>query len=548
MANPNMSKTVLMEIPPMEAGYGRRREERIPDEVAADPSSRRVSAVENAELKILFDNLYDAALIADLSGNIVDANPRASHACQYGVQEFRAMNIARIILGVDGAVMKMICDNLTNDQFTLIQASCRRRDGTEFPGEISSSRIHLSSGDYLCFFIRDVSARREAEEQIQKANEDLNAEIRVRKGVEERLRDAIVKLQDHDLAKSQFVSNVSHELKTPLASINHMVGNLMKGIAGPVEPRAMDYLAMMRTDCERLARTVEDILDMSRLEANALQLNRTRIPFPRFVRRAVESLRIQIEAAGLTLAVDTGSCAAFVDGDARKLERVIFNVVRNAVKYNTPQGFISVRLRPDPASAGFIRLEVVDSGIGIEPRYLKRVTERFFRVGEHVSGAGLGLAISKDLLEHHGGSIELQSPPEGAARGTQVTMRLPVVPPPRVRVWADDAEVGGQASRFLAEAGYDVSSALLAAAGEAIEPVAAGVVCWTLPALETAVAVRALQAGLAGAGSALLVVAEHHKSPVKEELLRGMGVPTLTLPLQADALVGRLEQVSGGSR
>lgn len=569
MAGPreNMAKTVLMEIPPDRIRYGRRRDDRPregePGSPARSPSPTAV--VENAELKALFDNLYDAALISDLSGHILDANPRASHACHYQVAEFREMNVSRIIQGLDSSVMKMVCDNLTNDQFTLIQATCRRKNGAEFPGEISTSRIHLAGGDYLCFFIRDVTARREAEEQVQKANEDLaaevaqrtklneelNVEIKVRNAVEEKLRDAIVKLQEHDLAKSQFVSNVSHELKTPLASINHMAGNLLKGIAGPMGGQALDYLAMMRADCERLARTVEDILDMSRIEAHALQLQRVRIHFPRFVRRAVESLRVQVEAAGLSLKVEVGAGNAFVDGDPRKLERVIFNVVRNAVKYNTPRGFIAVTLRADPAASDAVLLEVVDSGIGIEARYLKRVTERFFRVGEQVSGAGLGLAISKELLEYHGASIELESPPPGAAAGTLVRMRFPLIPPPVALVVSSQPAASREIRERLIESGYRVRESLLA---DGVAGVTRGatpdvvVVDWTSPGLEAAVSIQAMRGADGFHPTPILIITDGELNPVKQELLRGMGLPLLTTPWKPDDLFRCLEQAAGGGK
>ncbi|MEI8351184.1 MAG: ATP-binding protein [bacterium] len=567
----NLSKTILLEIPPEVAGRGRRARmpaQRTPSASAAGRAGSPhlpATVIENAELKVLFNNLYDAALITNLSGHIVDANPRASHACQYLVPELCEMNISRIILGFDDAVMKMVCDNLTNDQFTLIQASCLRKDGREFPGEISTSRIHLTAGDYLCFFIRDVTARREAEEQIQRAhdelavevkertklNEELNAEIAVRTGVEGQLRKAIVKPQEHDLAKSQFVSNVSHELKTPLTSINYVAGNLQKGIAGPMGPQAQDYLAMIRADCERLARTVEDILDMSRIEAHALQLRLVKIHFPRFVRRAVESLRIQVETAGLTLKVSVGEGPLFVTGDPQKLERVIFNIIRNAIKYNTPQGFVEVLLRTDPESPEFVLVEVVDSGIGIEPQNLKRVTERFFRVGEHVSGAGLGLAICKELIEQHGGSIEIQSPAPDMTRGTLVLLRVPLIPPPLAMVVSDNEESGKMVREQMVASGYQTTDPVMLAD---FEPQATRlspdlvVLDWSTTSLDAGVVVWTLRSSELFRHTPAIIISGGGESPVKAEILRGVGIPILTAPWQLDDLFKRLEQAVWGDK
>ncbi len=567
--NELLSKTILLQIPPEIAQGGRktvgvRRRAGFRDSLSRT-QALAAAVIENAELKVLFDNVYDAALIADMAGNIVSANPRASHAFTYSAAEFCEQNISRIIIGFDDAVMKMVCDNLTNDQFTLIQAYCSRRDGTAFPSEISTSHIHLSSGDFLCFFIRDVTARREAEEQIQRAhdelsaevqertklNEELNAEIRIRNDVEGKLRQAIVKLQEHNVAKSQFVSNVSHELKTPLTSINYAAGNLLKGIAGPIGGRAKEYLSMIRADCERLTRTVEDILDMSRIEANSLQLRRVKIHFPRFVRRAAESIRIQVEAAGLVLKVSIDETNAFVNGDPQKLERVIFNIIRNAIKFNTPQGFVEVGLRADPRSPEFMLLEVIDSGIGIEPQYLKRVTERFFRVGEHISGAGLGLAICKELMEHHGGAIELMSPVPGMIRGTKVTLRFPLIAPPQALVVSDNEASGAAVRTQMAASGYRVIAGVMHTNFEQqLESPKPDLVIldWSTAGLEAGTVIWGMRSSEAARQIPMVILSDGGESPVKQEILRGMGVPVLTAPWQSDDLFKRLEQAAWGGK
>lgn len=567
--NELLSKTILLDIPPSIRTHGRPvrpkpavRSHRPPPAPAPSPAA---IAIAHADIKVLFENVYDAAVITDTAGAILDANPRASHAFDYKHDEFCRKTVANIILGFDARVMKMVCDNLTNDRFTLIQASCIRKNTTEFPAEISTSRMRLPGCDLLCFFIRDVTARKEAEEQIQRAhdalevevqertklNEALTAEIAVRTTAEERLRQAIVKLQEHDRAKSEFVSNVSHELKTPLTSIKYISGNLQKGIAGPLGPQAMEYLDMIRTDCERLARTVEDILDMSRIEANALKLRCVNIHFPRFVRNTVESLRIQIEAAGLRLSLILDDTHPFVNGDPQKLERVIFNVIRNAIKYNVPQGSVDVHLGPDPRTPGYLLLEVIDSGIGIEPQHLKRVTERYFRVGEHVSGAGLGLAICKELMEHHGGTIELQSPPPQRTGGTWVGLRFPVVAPPSVLALCDEAGIADQVRDQLAASGYSVASLPmetdLAAELTSRKPDLI-VLGWTGPGLEAARVVSTLRGSEALQAIPLLIIAGGDTNPVKREILRGAGASILTAPWQDADLFRRLDQAALGKK
>jgi PAS domain S-box-containing protein len=418
-------------------------------------------AVKNSDFSELFQNVYDSAFITELNGKIVDANVRATQSFLYSREQFKQSVIMDVIMGMTDAVLATIGENLQNDRFTLIQAECARQDGAMIPSEISTCKVDLSGTPYLCFFIRDITARKEAEDALQAAhdnlerevrertriNEELSLEIAERKRIELELNQAIEKLQEHDRAKSQFVSNVSHELKTPLSSINYIAGNMSKGIAGPMSEKGKMYLTMIREDCQRLHRTVADILDMSRIESNTLRLNLVKVNFERFLRRTVESLRMQIEAQGLRLEIVVEG-AGFIECDPQKMERVIFNVVKNAIKYNTTNGFIQVRLGTSSEEGGRHVVEVIDSGIGIEARYLPRITERFFRVGEYVSGAGLGLAICKDLLMRHGGGMAISSPPAGYSKGTQVSLHLS----------ADDPVVVRAITALFEPAGFVVTS------------------------------------------------------------------------------------------
>lgn len=558
------SKTVRLEIPPdiLEEAENRRRRDAGGRVL---PSSNRGSrtkelaalSIENAELKALFDNLYDAALISNLDGQIVDANPRAVQSFQYTSHELSEGMIPDIIVGMSTEVLKDICENLINNQFTLIMAYCIRKDGSSFPAEISSSRMRLSANDYLCFFIRDITTRREVEDEIKhardeleqqvnertKLNEGLNAEITERKRVEDQLYQAILQLQQHDKAKSEFVSNVSHELKTPVASINYAAGNILKGIAGPVSQEAETYLHMIREDCQRLSRTVEDILDMSRIEADTLKMKNLKINFARLVRKTVEALRIHVEAAGLKMDINIDNIIGFVECDPEKIERVIFNVVKNAIKYNNPEGFVNIFLRYD--ETGYFVLDVVDSGIGIETRYLKKVTERFFRIGEYVSGAGLGLAITKEIIERHGGSIDIQSPPPGFDKGTLVSLRIPVTNAPMVLINFEDDQNRLLMTQHMDYFGYNVISVrrgddITSAIGDLSPDIIT--VDWISPGMEGAIAISAIRNQKELKSAPLIAIIAGSDNPVKNEILHGLALPILKIPWQPDELLHCLEQ------
>lgn len=547
---PDFTKTVLLKIPPelQERGGGGRAARSAAGTRKASGRDSAAATIGNASLQALFRNVYDAAFITDLAGVVVDANPRAAAAFGFSVAELCERTIPQVIPGCDAAVMRMVCENLEKDQFTLIQAFCVRKDGTEFPAEISTSRIRLDSGEYLCFFVRDVTTRKEAEQQLQNAhdelavqvqqrtrlNVELNAEIAVRKEIEEKLRAAILKLQEHDQARTVFVSNVSHELKTPLASIHYLAGNLLRGVAEPLGERARGYVEMIRADCYRLARTVEDILDISRAEAKALRLRNVKIQFPRFVHKAAESMRLQVESAGLEYKVQIEAAPVFVHGDPQKLERVLFNTIRNAVKFNVSQGSVEVVLRADPERAGFLLLEVIDTGIGIEPQYLSRITDRFFRVGEYASGAGLGLSICKELIEHHGGTIAFQSPPAGRSRGTLVAMRLPVASPATILIATDHADGCGRLSSLMSASGYRVEKTGLGAGFEAgLAAVNPDLVAldWRAAGLEAAGVISTVKRSESRRVLPILALVEAgDMQPVKQEIICGFGLPVLREP------------------
>jgi PAS domain S-box-containing protein len=568
MASDNQSsKTMRIDIPAA-APSGRWPRHVTPAQAADGTRPRKTFgeiAVQNSDLSELFQNVYDSAFITELNGKIVDANVRATQSFLYSQAQFKQAAIMDIVLGMTEHVLATIGDNLRNDRFTLIQAECARQDGSLVPSEISTCKITLSGKTYLCFFIRDISARKEAEDALQAAHDTLEAEVRERTRINEELSQeiarrtrieaelnlAIDQLQKHDRAKSQFVSNVSHELKTPLSSINYMAGNMVKGIAGPMTEQGKTYLSMIREDCQRLQRTVDDILDMSRIESNTLRLNLVRVNFGRFLRRTIESLRMQIEAQGLSLDLGVEG-AGFAACDPQKMERVIFNVVKNAIKYNTAKGFIKIRLRSNEKESGQHVIEVIDSGIGIEAEHLPRITERFFRVGEYVSGAGLGLAICKDLMVRHGGMIEVTSPPAGFNKGTQVSLLMPVVPPPWALLAYEDDAVRDRVTVWLEEYGYRVSSGKLA--DGTWETALAGakpdlvILEWIHAGMNGGIVISMLKGADALARVPVLAITDAEPAVAKREILEGFEIPRLLPSFNKEELWACVEEVVLGRK
>ena len=386
--------------------------------------------------RILFEQGANAILLIDpADGGLVEFNSRACEYLGYTPEEFSKVKIADI--EADASEREV----LAHLQKMLESAPPFETRHRTKGGELRSILMHA----------RPVSIRG------QLLINAICTDITDRKRMENQLRDAIARLEEHDRAKSDFVSNVSHDLKTPLASMSYALENLQKGIVGRVDPRVGGYLTMLYDDVQRLTRTVEDILDLSRLEAGRLAIARVRVPFARLARRTTESIRIQARAHRLRLRISIDDSLGFVECDPHKMVRLILNVLNNAIKFTPPDGRLEVRTRRDDEWPGFLILDVIDTGVGIDPQYLRRVTERYFRVGEQISGTGIGLTICKEILELHGGRIDLKSPPPGQPRGTQVTIGLPRVAPPRLLLFNRDRAVLKSVTGTLTRHGYLVS-------------------------------------------------------------------------------------------
>lgn len=227
-----------------------------------------------------------------------------------------------------------------------------------------------------------------------------------------------------ELARRDFVSNASHELRTPVTAIRGGAETLLSG--------ALDEPAMARTvveiiarQAERLAHLTQELLDLSRIEAGEWRPSIGTLPVAELASRALELVRDRAGPRGTTLALQVPS-ELFLRGDARATEQALVNLLDNAIKH-TPEGG-RVTLRAAPAADGNVELSVIDTGLGIERQHLARLFERFYRVDRGRSrdegGTGLGLAIVKHLVEAQGGSVGVESD----RGGSRFWFRLPAAP------------------------------------------------------------------------------------------------------------------------
>jgi signal transduction histidine kinase len=253
-----------------------------------------------------------------------------------------------------------------------------------------------------------------------------------RRLLEEELRRKNYQLEQQNLAiqeanrlKTEFVSMVSHELRTPLTSIQGYAELLLEDEQIAEEQR--ESLTLVKKNSDRLLGLINDLLDLSRIEAGRVDLQRTSLDLARLISEVARSLRPLIEAKRQQLKLDLGDALPAVWADANRVTQILTNLISNAHKYTLVDGSITVAARPDD---GFVRVDVSDTGIGLSPEDQAQLFTKFFRAHDRlpqaIGGTGLGLVITRLLVELHGGRITVRSAP---GQGSTFSFFLPEVEP-----------------------------------------------------------------------------------------------------------------------
>ena len=223
--------------------------------------------------------------------------------------------------------------------------------------------------------------------------------------------------------REEFLSVAAHELKTPITSLRMatqvLLRQLTRNPAGDLD-HLPQMLKVMELQSDKLAQLISQLLDISRLDAGRLMLNRSEVDLVEIVRSVVERTKSLVSKHSFAVSGLESACLSL---DPLRIEQVIVNLVNNAVKYSPDGGTVEVEItQPGPTS---VQVAVRDYGIGIEPGQEERIFDRFYRIaeGEYTTGLGLGLYISRQITEHHGGRLWAECPPDG---GSRVSLSLPI--------------------------------------------------------------------------------------------------------------------------
>ena len=377
-------------------------------------SSQLGSALENAQLydevnrgkayvENLVDNAGDAIISTDGEDLILTWNHGAEVIFGYSKEEAVGQCLTILFPSHSAEELQEIRDKVRQAGLLRnLEVRMLRRDGIIIEASLAVSPIKDNDDRVIGFLhlARDVTEKKRYEQR----------------------------LKELDKMKSAFVSNVSHELRTPLTAIKASADNMLDRLIGDLSEKQVGYLTRIKSNSDRLARLINDLLDLSTIEAGRIDVRPTNVSLVTLVKEATESLRPVAVEKFIDLGVVCADPGVVAWADRDKVIQVLVNLIGNALKFTPPRGEVTVTAEQN--AAGWARISVTDSGPGIPASELNKVFGRFYQIGQmgrqESRGTGLGLAISKALVEMHGGKIWAESE---AGKGSTFYFTLPVRQP-----------------------------------------------------------------------------------------------------------------------
>ncbi len=295
--------------------------------------------------------------------------------------------------------------------------------------------LEAGADDYVSkpFSEDELLARIKNQLRIHRQARELDAKAAQTEALYAKLETVNAELRALSLRKSEFVSIVSHDLRTPLTAIGGFVENLLDGIGGPLTDKQRHYLERIRCNIDRLVRMIHDLLDLSRIEAGTMRLACKTLPVAEVIHGLMDTFQPLMREKGLAFrtTVEPPDAAVWADGD--KLAQVLTNLVQNACKFTPSGGAVSVTARA--GEPGFVEVCVSDTGCGIPPEEAAHVFDKFYRGASSSGeprGVGLGLAIAKHFVELHRGRIWVENEPGEGSRFYFTIPRTEIAPAVRV--------------------------------------------------------------------------------------------------------------------
>ena len=374
--------------------------------ITSDITDRKKAmlAVQESEerFKRLVENVPDPLVVHDIDGQIVEVNDKFIEALGYDREQLLKMNVTDVAVGSSSTELKSLWQSMKGTR--VLKSRNQRSDGAEFPVEVHISRYQNSGVPLFLATVRDTTERSSVEHELVVARD---------------------RAEYANQAKSEFLANMSHELRTPLNSIIGFSEVIQTSVFGVInEPRYSEYINDIHSSGSHLLNVINDILDMSKIEAHQMGLQEEAIDIRDIVRDCRRMVFQRAERAGLKLISRVDWRISKVSVDERRLRQILINLLSNAIKFTPKGGMVKILCHLD--NNGDIELIVEDTGSGIPENEIGRIFEPFIQARKHSTqtheGTGLGLSLVRALTHLHDGSVLLTSE---VGKGTCVTVTLP---------------------------------------------------------------------------------------------------------------------------
>jgi len=387
-------------------------------DLAEKKAASAIALIAERKFRELIESAPDAILQMNPSGAIVIANRRATEMFGYSHQQLLTLGVNALVpdsmRGDNAAHLSYFAAAGNSRSVRGLDLYAQRKDGTQFPVEVSLSHARTDNDADVTAIIRDVTERKQSEQRERVLRESYMSELEMRS------KDA----ESAVMVKSDFIAHVSHELRTPLHTIIGFSELLAEDSSGPLNEKQQKFLHHIRKDSEHLMGMINDVLDLSRIEAGRLTVRTKLLPLKSAVTEAVDALRPFANSRSVSLReghdLDLTVCA-----DPLRLRQVLYNLLNNGTKFTGAGGHVSV----DACLKGnLVEVTVSDTGIGIAPGDRPHIFEKFYQASDKPGGAregtGLGLAICRQLVEMQGGTIWVESE---LHKGSRFHFTLPIV-------------------------------------------------------------------------------------------------------------------------
>ncbi len=401
--------------------------------------SRERLLASGERLQSLLDTLPDSVLIHEEDGTIVDVNRSFTHMFGFSPEEARSLSIESISgAGFTQEEGLRCLESAISQGYVMYEWTSKRKNGQEFFSQIRLRRLYLSEGIRIMVVLSDITAQKQAEQAMLRAQEELEHKVAVRT---HELVEANKQLLHLDELKNAFIASASHELRTPLTSVLGFAKITAKQFGKHIIPAIqtdsallkrgqflLENLRIIENEGSRLARLINDLLDLNKIESGKCEWRNELVSLPDEVVLAVRTMDAEFQhKPDIRMVIDVENDIPQILIDRDRIRQVFLNLLSNALKF-TSSGIVCFSLKREESRQKILGA-IKDSGAGIPPEDLERVFDKFYQVpplepGQtKAKGTGLGLSICRQIIEHYGGRIWVESE---LGKGTIISFVLPV--------------------------------------------------------------------------------------------------------------------------